>query len=49
MTEVVKILEKGHMAETEEGILHSEVDLEITLIQEGQQRQDNYIDRSNSR
>ena len=33
MTEVQESLHKGHMIEIEEGILHSEVDLEIAIIQ----------------
>ena len=31
---VWKILDKGHMIETEEGLLHSETDLRVTIIQE---------------
>ena len=34
MTEVEKSLEEGHMIETEEDNLHSEVDPEVAIIQE---------------
>ena len=32
MTEVEEILDKNHIIETEEGILHSETDPEVTII-----------------
>ena len=48
MTEVEEILEKGHMIETEEGILYLKADPEVTAIQE-QHIEDNCRDRGNSR
>ena len=48
MTEGEDILYEGHIIETEDGILHSEANPEVTIIQEGYTK-DSYRNRGDSR
>ena len=48
MIETEEILDKGHMIETEQGILDSEADPEVSIIQESH-TEDNYRKRCDSR
>ena len=48
MTEAEEISDKGHMMETGEGILHSEADSEVTMIQEGLTEDETHRDRGDN-